>query len=223
MWVTTDNLFISDNQPDVDGYLQVRRPCPKCLGSGINCSLCVGSGELPAILERVIPVYEWAAMHGFKMPFNKSVEQHHISQLLDGRISTKSKGKHGFHTSLLQSLHKSNFPTRLQYRYILPFSDDLNFVNNHTISPLKADTGVLLNLSLTVKNIDVLTRRCSQEKFSSLLLETNERQHLVAYDGFPSRFNPDDIIHCDVLTIKRLWINNRSLILVKLVSVSVSD
>lgn len=40
MWVTKDNEIISDAEPDSDGFMEVRRPCPDCLGSGINCLQC---------------------------------------------------------------------------------------------------------------------------------------------------------------------------------------
>lgn len=54
MWVTKDNEIISDAEPDSDGFMEVRRPCPDCLGSGINCLQCAGSGSLPAVMEKYI-------------------------------------------------------------------------------------------------------------------------------------------------------------------------
>nr|QTX13954.1 hypothetical protein [Klebsiella pneumoniae] len=33
-------------------FMEVRRPCPDCLGSGINCLQCAGSGSLPAVMEK---------------------------------------------------------------------------------------------------------------------------------------------------------------------------
>ncbi len=67
MWVTKDNEIISDAEPDSDGFMEVRRPCPDCLGSGINCLQCAGSGSLPPVMEKVYPVYEWASKNSLQM------------------------------------------------------------------------------------------------------------------------------------------------------------
>lgn len=70
MWVTKDNEIISDAEPDSDGFMEVRRPCPDCLGSGINCLQCAGSGSLPPVMEKVYPVYEWASKTLYRCHLN---------------------------------------------------------------------------------------------------------------------------------------------------------
>lgn len=212
MWVTTDNIFISDTQPDSDGFTYVHRPCLSCLGSGINCTSCSGSGTLPPMLEKVYPVYEWAALNGLKLPFDMSVEQTNVKKLLAERITAKGQSVNSFNSSLIASLNKSNFPTKHQYRYLLPVAKRQKSV----LRPFSAKVGVIISLVLTVKNIEVLSRKCSIERFSSILLETTDHQHLIAYDSYPSKYEIGESFSCNVHTIKRLWINNLSIFLVKL-------
>ncbi|MCC5013297.1 hypothetical protein LMJ06_25990, partial [Klebsiella pneumoniae] len=80
--------------------------------------------------------------------------------------------------------------------------------------------GTKLYLALTVIKIQVLTRKCSSESFSSLLLETSDHRHFIAYDTHPSGFILGNIINCNVQVVKRLWVNNMSILLVKMISSS---
>lgn len=119
MWVTKDNEIISDAEPDSDGFMEVRRPCPDCLGSGINCLQCAGSGSLPPVMEKVYPVYEWASKNSLQMPF-KSPEQALIKSFLKVILEAPNQGKSNFYSALIQKLDKSYFPTKLQFRCLKP-------------------------------------------------------------------------------------------------------
>lgn len=103
MWVTKDNEIISDAEPDSDGFMEVRRPCPDCLGSGINCLQCAGSGSLPAVMEKVYPVYEWASKNSLQMPF-KSPEQALIKSFLKVILEAPNQGKSNFYSALIQKI-----------------------------------------------------------------------------------------------------------------------
>lgn len=220
MWVTTDNIFIVDNQPNSDGHMYIHRPCPNCLGSGINCQVCSGIGSLPPALEKVYPVYEWAALHGLKLPFNQSVEQTCLKKHLVERLAFVEQDKGDFYSSIYASLNKSKFPTRLQYRYILPAADKTKPSGGRLVMPFNAKLGVTISVTLFVKHIDVFTRKFSTEKFSSLLMETPEHRHFILYDTYPSQYKIGDVIDAKIYTTKRLWINNMSILQVKLLSIS---
>ncbi|EPG2443585.1 hypothetical protein MBP33_005439, partial [Klebsiella pneumoniae] len=88
------------------------------------------------------------------------------------------------------------------------------------VRPFTAKIGTKLYLALTVIKIQVLTRKCSSESFSSLLLETSDHRHFIAYDTHPSGFILGNIINCNVQVVKRLWVNNMSILLVKMISSS---
>lgn len=221
MWVTIDNIFIADNQPNSDGHMYIHRPCPKCLGSGINCQACSGIGSLQPVLEKVYPVYEWAALNGLKLPFNQSVEQSCLKQHLAERLETGKQHKSDFYSSIYTSVNKSYFPTRLQYRYVLPVPEKTKPVGDRLIRPFNTKLGVTLSLVLTVKHIDVFTRKYSTDKFSSLLLETTNNRHFILYEPCPSQHRIGDVFSANIYTVKRLWINNMSILQVKLLSMSV--
>ncbi|HHB6569194.1 hypothetical protein [Klebsiella pneumoniae] len=222
MWITTNNEIICDTEPNSAGFIEIQRPCPDCLGSGIHCNHCSGTGVLPAVLEKVIPVYEWAAKNSLKFPFI-SPEQTLIRKWLEIRLSTSNQGKNHFHSSLVQVLDKSNFPTKLQYRCLRPTQQEHKTVASLTVRPYNAKIGACLNLDLTVRKIEVLTRKFSIESFSSLLLETTDHRHFIAYDSNPSRHSPGDILRCNIQVVKRLWINNMSILQVKIVNTSPGD
>jgi hypothetical protein len=219
MWITSENEIISDTEPDSAGFIAIQRPCPDCLGSGINCTHCSGTGVLPAVVEKVIPVYEWAAKNSLKFPF-KSTEQTLIRKLLEIRLSTSNQGKNQFNSSLLQVLEKSNFPTRLQYRCLKSAYPEINSVASLTVRPYSAKIGTSLNLVLTVRKIEILTRKFSNDSFSSLLLETTDHRHFITYDSNPSWHSAGDILRCNIQVVKRLWINNMSILQVKMVTAS---
>ena len=189
MWVTTDNIFIVDGQPTIDGHMYVRRPCPNCLGSGINCLNCTGTGSLQPVLEKVYPVYEWAALNGLKLPFNQSIEQICVKHQLSERLSTRPNDKSDFYSSIYASVNKSYFPTRLQYRYLLPDADRKKPVIDRQIRPFNAKLGETISLVLSVKKIDVFTRKYSVERFSSILLETTDHQHFILYGALLNKSN----------------------------------
>ncbi|EMN4680289.1 hypothetical protein RFJ04_005638 [Klebsiella variicola] len=219
MWITKDNEIISDAEPDSDGFLEVSRPCPDCLGSGINCLQCAGSGSLPPVMEKVFPVYEWAAKNSLKMPF-KSPEQTLIKQFLNTILATPNQDKSNLYAALVQKLDKSYFPTKLQFRCLKPAVSRTRSASKIQVRPFNAKIGTSLYLVFTVIKIQVLTRKCSSENFSSLLLETSDHRHFIAYDSHPSGLKVGDIVNCNVRVVKRLWINNMSILQVKMVSSS---
>ncbi|EIW8532391.1 Uncharacterised protein [Klebsiella pneumoniae] len=219
MWVTKDNEIISDAEPDSDGFMEVRRPCPDCLGSGINCLQCAGSGSLPAVMEKVYPVYEWASKNSLQMPF-KSPEQALIKSFLKVILEAPNQGKSNFYSALIPKLDKSYFPTKLQFRCLKPNGYRKSSAVSLQVRPFTAKIGTKLYLALTVIKIQVLTRKCSSESFSSLLLETSDHRHFIAYDTHPSGFILGNIINCNVQVVKRLWVNNMSILLVKMISSS---
>lgn len=216
MWVTSNNEIITETVPDSDGFIEINRPCPHCLGSGIDCKQCSGSGTLPTVLEKVLHVYEWAAENSLKLPF-KSPEQTIIRNLLDRRLSTSRDGNGGFNSSLLKVLDKSNFPTMSQYRCLKPTEFQNSSSSNTPVRPFNAKIGAMLNLALTVRKVEVLTRKFSIESFSSLLLETNDHRHLIAYDTYPSGHSVGDAFCCNIQVVKRLWVNSMSILLVRMI------
>nr|QGW58773.1 hypothetical protein pKpnB199_00306 [Klebsiella pneumoniae] len=51
-------------------------------------------------------------------------------------------------------------------------------------------------------------------------METSDHRHFIAYDTHPSGFILGNIINCNVQVVKRLWVNNMSILLVKMISSS---